>query len=114
MRQERRIKNGLQMSLSSTCLGGNCYLSPVLDLCSQDIVSYTVSDKPVLSMVTEMLDKAFAILPNGTERILHSDQGWQYRRKQYQQMLADKGIRQSMSLKGNCLDNAVMEILWPT
>ena len=41
--------------------------------------------------------------------ILHSDQGWQYQHKQYQRMLREKGIRQSMSRKGNCLDNAVIE-----
>ena len=41
--------------------------------------------------------------------ILHSDQGWQYRHKQYQRMLRENGIRQSMSRKGNCLDNAVIE-----
>ena len=62
-------------------------------------------------MVTAMLDKAFAKLPDGTDLILHSDQGWQYQRKQYQQMLREKGIRQSMSRKGNCLDNAVIENL---
>ena len=56
-----------------------------------------------------MLDKAFALIPDGTELILHSDQGWQYQHKQYQRMLKAKGIRQSMSRKGNCLDNAVME-----
>ena len=60
-------------------------------------------------MVTEMLDKAFARIPDGTDLILHSDQGWQYQHKQYQRMLKAKGIRQSMSRKGNCLDNAVIE-----
>ena len=70
---------------------------------------YTVSDRPVLSMVTTMLGKAFEKLPDGTSLILHSDQGWQYQHKQYQRMLREKGIRQSMSRKGNCLDNAVME-----
>ena len=89
--------------------GQKLYLSPILDLCSRDIISYTISDKPVLSMVMEMLDKAFEVIPDGTELILHSDQGWQYQHKQYQRMLADKGIRQSMSRKGNCLDNAVIE-----
>ena len=44
-----------------------------------------------------------------TDLILHSDQGWQYQHKQYQQMLREKGIRQSMSRKENCLDNAVIE-----
>ena len=89
--------------------GQKLYLSPILDLCSRDIVSYTISDKPVLSMVTEMLDRAFKQLPDDTGLILHSDQGWQYQHKQYQRMLRKKAVRQSMSRKGNCLDNAVME-----
>lgn len=89
--------------------GQKLYLSPILDLCSSDLVSYTISDKPVLSMVTSMLDKAFATIPDNTNLILHSDQGWQYQHKHYQAMLRKKGIRQSMSRKGNCLDNAVIE-----
>ena len=89
--------------------GEKLYLSPILDLHSSDLVSYTISDRPVLSMVTTMLDKAFLQIPDGTNLILHSDQGWQYQHKRYQQMLHKKGIRQSMSRKGNCLDNAVME-----
>lgn len=89
--------------------GEKLYLSPILDLCSSDLVSYTISDRPVLSMVTSMLDKAFAQLPDRTNLILHSDQGWQYQHKQYQAMLKEKGIQQSMSRKGNCLDNAVIE-----
>ena len=56
-----------------------------------------------------MLEKAFDVIPDNTNLILHSDQGWQYQHKHYQNMLVKKGIRQSMSRKGNCLDNAVME-----
>lgn len=89
--------------------GKKLYLSPILDLYSSDLISYTISDRPVLSMVTTMLDKAFERIPDGTNLILHSDQGWQYQHKQYQAKLCKKGIRQSMSRKGNCLDNAVME-----
>ena len=89
--------------------GEKLYLSPILDLCSSDLVSYTISDHPVLSMVTTMLDKAFEKIPDETGLILHSDQGWQYQHKRYQRMLREKGIRQSMSRKGNCLDNAVIE-----
>ena len=85
------------------------YLSPILDLHSSYLVSYIISERPVLSMVTTMLSKAFETIPDGTDLILHSDQGWQYQHKQYQRMLKNKGIRQSMSCKGNCLDNAVME-----
>ena len=89
--------------------GEKLYLSPILDLCSGDLVSYTISARPVLDMVTSMLDKAFEKLPDGTGLILHSDQGWQYQHKKYQTMLKEKGIRQSMSRKGNCLDNAAIE-----
>ena len=89
--------------------GQKLYLSPILDLCSRDVVSYTISGRPVLLMVTEMLDKAFAKIPDNTNLILHSDQGWQYQHKRYQGILRKKGIRQSMSRKGNCLDNAVIE-----
>lgn len=60
-------------------------------------------------MATNMLNKAFEQIPDGSDLILHSDQGWQYQHKQYQRMLKAKGIRQSMSRKGNCLDNAVIE-----
>lgn len=89
--------------------GQKLYLSPILDLHSSDLVSYTISERPALSMVISMLDKAFEKIPDGTNLILHSDQGWQYQHKHYRQMLENKGIQQSMSRKGNCLDNAVME-----
>ncbi|NLH45208.1 MAG: IS3 family transposase [Acholeplasmataceae bacterium] len=89
--------------------GQKLYLSPILDLYSRDIVSYTILDRPVLSLVTTMLDKAFGRLPSEINLILHSDQGWHYQHKQYQMLLKDRGIRQSMSRKGNCLDNAVIE-----
>ena len=89
--------------------GQKLYLSPIMDLHSRDIVTYTISERPVLSMVTQMLEQVFERIPDITSLILHSDQGWQYQHKVYQQMLRDKGIRQSMSRKGNCLDNSVME-----
>ena len=89
--------------------GQKLYLSPILDLHSSDIVSYTISDRPVLSMVIDMARQALAVLPPGAAPILHSDQGWQYQHKHYRKLLNDNGIIQSMSRKGNCLDNAVME-----
>ena len=89
--------------------GQKIYLSPILDLHNGYLVSYTISERPVLSMVISMLEKAFETIPDGTGLILHSDQGWQYQHRQYRCMLREKGIEQSMSRKGNCLDNAVME-----
>lgn len=89
--------------------GQKLYLSPILDLCSRDIVSYAISKHPRFSLVTDMLEHAFQRTPDNSNLILHSDQGWQYQMKPYQRMLKAKGIRQSMNRKGNCLDNAVME-----
>ena len=89
--------------------GQKLYLSLILDLYSRDIVSYTVFQRPALAMVTAMLDKAFDKLPAEGSLILHSDQGWQYQHKAFQRMLKAKNILQSMSRKGNCLDNAVIE-----
>lgn len=89
--------------------GEKLYLSPILDLYSRDIVSYTISDRPVLSMVMDMLDKALSNLPEKDKPIFHSDQGWQYQHKQFQYALNRQGLLQSMSRKGNCLDNAVIE-----
>ena len=89
--------------------GEKLYLSPILDPYSSDLVSCTISDRPVLRIVPSMLDKAFQKIPDGTDLILHSDQGRQYRHRQYQQMLRKKGIRQSMRRKGNRLDNAIIE-----
>lgn len=85
------------------------YLSPILDMYNGEIVSYSISEHPVLNQVMDMLDKAFDKIPNDIGLILHSDQGWQYQHKKYQKRLKDKGIIQSMSRKGNCLDNSIME-----
>lgn len=85
------------------------YLSPILDLFNGEIISYNLSLHPNFQQTMDMLDKAFNKIPDGTKLILHSDQGWQYQMKFYQKRLRDKGIIQSMSRKGNCLDNAVIE-----
>jgi transposase InsO family protein len=90
-------------------LGQKVYLSPVLDLYNQEIISYEIADRPQMSMVMQMLQKAFKKLKPQEGPILHSDQGWHYRIAPYQLALKQKGITQSMSRKGNCLDNAVME-----
>ena len=85
------------------------YLSPIIDLFNGEVISYNISKHPVFHRVVDMLEKAFKIIPDNSNCILHSDQGWQYQMKQYQYMLKEKGIRQSMSRKGNCLDNSKAE-----
>jgi len=57
----------------------------------------------------QMLDDAFKKLPKDINLVLHLDQGWQYKMKRYQYLLRKKGIQQSLSRKGICLDNAVKE-----
>jgi transposase InsO family protein len=89
--------------------GKKLYLSPILDMFNGEIISYNISERPHLGQVMDMLDKAFELIPDDTGLIFHSDQGWQYQHKMYQSRLKEKGIIQSMSRKGNCLDNSVME-----
>lgn len=85
------------------------YLSPIVDLFNGEVISYNLSRHPVFAQVVDMLEKAFNKIPDNTNLILHTDQGWQYQMKKYQYLLKEKGIRQSMSRKGNCLDNSLVE-----
>lgn len=86
------------------------YLSPILDLFNGEIISYAISDRPNYALVDTMLQNAFESAKEDlTGLVLHSDQGWHYQMKRYQKALQKRGIIQSMSRKGNCLDNSVME-----
>ncbi|MGJ7025644.1 transposase InsO family protein [Petrimonas sulfuriphila] len=85
------------------------YLSPIIDMFNGEIISYTISDHPDLKMVMDMIKIAQCKVKITDGLVLHSDQGWHYQHKQYQMTLRNNGIIQSMSRKGNCLDNAVME-----
>jgi transposase InsO family protein len=93
---------------------GKLYLSPIIDVHNREIVSYVISKHPDFKQITNLLDIAFKKYEKLDGLILHSDQGWQYQMKTYRDKLADKGIRQSMSRKGNCYDNCVMEIFFGT
>ena len=85
------------------------YLSPVMDLYNREIVSYSISLSPNLEQVREMLSRLFEKLPADAKPLFHSDQGWQYQHAEYQRLLAEHNITQSMSRKGNCMDNGAME-----
>ena len=89
--------------------GEKLYLSPVLDLFNGEIITYTIGSRPTYSLVSEMLEKALERLPEDHQLLMHSDQGWHYQMKQYRHALESRGIVQSMSRKGNCYDNSVME-----
>ena len=88
---------------------GKCYLSPILDMFTNEIISYDLSLHPNYEQITNMLNRAFEDHPDVKGLIFHSDQGWQYQMKEYRKALEDKGIIQSMSRKGNCIDNCIME-----
>ena len=85
------------------------YLSPVMDLFNREIVSYSISTSPNLWQIREMLDGLFEKLPADATPIFHSDQGWQYQHTEYQRLLTEHNIIQSMSRKANCMDNGAME-----
>ncbi|WP_413228210.1 IS3 family transposase [Acinetobacter baretiae] len=89
--------------------GEKLYLSPIIDLFNGEIIAYQTKRRPQYDLVKDMLDKALNKLTSKDEVVLHSDQGWQYQMYRYQQQLKQCGITQSMSRKGNCLDNAVIE-----
>jgi putative transposase len=89
--------------------GEKLYLSPVMDLYNGEIVAFETAKRPVFKLVSSMLCKALRKLRANDKPMLHSDQGWQYRMPAYQRILHQRGIKQSMSRKGNCLDNAAME-----
>ena len=86
------------------------YLNPYLDMYNGEIISYEISKQPTLDPILKALDKAIEVTnSNKEERIFHSDQGWAYQVKQYTSRLETEGITQSMSRKGNCLDNSPIE-----
>ncbi|WP_027120151.1 IS3 family transposase, partial [[Mycoplasma] testudinis] len=92
-----------------SCPFGKVYLSPILDMHCGDIVAWDLSLSPNFDQITRMLDQAFKKFPNLKGLIFHSDQGWQYQMKNYRKRLKENGIKQSMSRKGNCYDNCIIE-----
>lgn len=85
-----------------------------MDLFNGEIVAYEMARRPLFGMVGKMLTRAFKRLLPCDRPILHSDQGWQYQMGEYRRRLESQAIQQSMSRKGNCLDNASMESFFGT
>lgn len=88
---------------------GKAYLAPVYDFGSKEIVAHSISMHPDLAQQEEMLEMLLAAKPEGARPVLHSDMGWQYQHAAYVGALAENGFVQSMSRKGNCLDNGATE-----
>lgn len=89
--------------------GEKLYLSPILDGCGGDIVAYSISRHPDMDLVLSMLDKAFDKHKALNALVFHTDQGCQYQSPTYQRELKLRGITQSMSRKGNSMDDGLME-----
>lgn len=85
------------------------YLSPIMDLFDRQIIAWSVGVSPTLDLALTALRSAIVSLPTGAAPMVHSDQGFHYQHLSWQSILADVGATQSMSRKGNCLDNAVIE-----
>lgn len=89
--------------------GEKCYLSPIMDLYNREIIAFQIARRPTLALVQGMLRKGLRRLPPGATPLIHSDQGWHYQHAAYRQALTQNSLKQSMSAKGNCYDNAAME-----
>ena len=88
---------------------GKARLAPVYDFGSKEIVAWSISEHPDLAQQEEMLEMLMAAKPEGAGPVLHSDMGWQYQHAAYVSALAENGFVQSMSRKGNCIDNGATE-----
>ncbi|MFC4410592.1 IS3 family transposase [Chungangia koreensis] len=93
------------------CLEGiKLYLNPIMDMFNGEILSYGVSNSPTLDLVIKPLEEAIKIVKVSKYRTtIHSDQGWHYQHKKWRKTLKKHKIFQSMSRKGNCIDNSPME-----
>lgn len=88
---------------------GKAYLAPVIDLYSGEVLGMSVSRSPNLAQQRRLLGQVLAKMPEGAGPVLHSDMGWQYQHDWWRSELRANGVAQSMSRKGNCLDNACAE-----
>jgi putative transposase len=89
--------------------GHKLYLAACMDLYTGEIVAYKTAARPIYELVSNTLKSALNLVQKTMKLIVHSDQAWQYRMPPYLQMLKNKGVNQSMSRRGNCLDNAAIE-----
>ncbi|MHC9754755.1 IS3 family transposase [Corynebacterium diphtheriae] len=89
--------------------GTKVYLSPIMDLFDRTILAHTLSTSPNTKLTSRALADAIAMFSPGKGLIVHTDQGFQYQHASWRNLIESVGGVQSMSRKGNCYDNAVME-----
>lgn len=87
------------------------YIAAVKDLCTNEIVSKSVSNRVDINLTNSAIDKALKRLTNDEKKklMIHSDQGMHFTHISYRKNLEINGVTQSMSRKGNCIDNAPIE-----
>ena len=86
------------------------YLDPYMDMYNSEIITYRISKQPNGESMMEALEEIIEKTRDCVyRRTFHSDQGWAYQMKSYTRKLKESKIYQSMSKKGNCLDNSIME-----
>ena len=88
---------------------GKAYFAPIYDFASKEIVAWSTSLHPNMAQQYELIDQLLAKMPEGSTPILHSDMGWQYQQPGWCGRLEKAGVVQSMSRKGNCIDNGATE-----
>ena len=88
---------------------GKAYFAPIYDFGSKEIVAWSTSRRPDMAQQMALLDRLLAKMPEGETPILHSDMGWQYQHEAWTGRLREAKITQSMSRKGNCVDNGATE-----
>jgi putative transposase len=94
--------------------GHKLYLSACMDLYNGEIIAHRMARRPVFDLVSDTLREALARSACASKLIVHSDQGWHYKMQPYRAMLAHHGVKQSMSRRGSCFDNAVIESFFGT
>jgi Transposase and inactivated derivatives len=85
------------------------YISAITDEASKEVLAFQISNSPNSKLILDTLNELIAVIPKGVQPTIHSDQGWHYQLNYYIDELSNKGFSQSMSRKGNCLDNAPIE-----
>jgi transposase InsO family protein len=93
---------------------GWLYLAGVIDLCSRKIVGWSMAEHMRTNLVSDALGMALARRSPGEGLLHHSDRGVQYASEDYRHLLQSHGIECSMSGRGDCWDNAVIESFWGT
>lgn len=88
---------------------GKAYFAPVYDFGSKEIVAWSTSTSPNMDQQELLLDRLLERMPGDARPVLHSDMGWQYQHPRWTERLRAAGITQSMSRKGNCIDNGATE-----